>query len=69
MTTHKADCKMSFGRKDPTCPRCQELLRGAAPRKGWGAGRRERDAAFLRALKAHDCKMAGCGPICTFGDW
>ena len=28
---------MAFGRKDKTCPRCQELLNGAQPRLGWGA--------------------------------
>jgi len=32
---HKNDCEMSFGRKDPTCPRCQELLNGAPARAGW----------------------------------
>lgn len=31
--------------------------------------RKEREAQFLRALKAHDCKASRCGPICTFGDW
>lgn len=36
-TQHKADCRMAFGRKDPSCPRCQELLNGASPRLGWGA--------------------------------
>ena len=34
-TTHKADCQMAFGRKDATCPRCQELLAGAKPRASW----------------------------------
>ena len=28
---------MVFGRKDSTCPRCQELLAGAEPRQGYGA--------------------------------
>jgi hypothetical protein len=35
-TKHKSDCNMAFGRKDPSCPRCQELLNGATPRQGWG---------------------------------
>lgn len=26
---------MVFGRKDPTCPRCQELLNGSPAREGW----------------------------------
>lgn len=32
-TRHSNDCAMVFGRKDPSCPRCQELLAGAAPVK------------------------------------
>lgn len=35
-TAHKTDCKMAFGRKDATCPRCQEMLSGAPARRGWG---------------------------------
>lgn len=31
-TKHSPTCRMAFGRKDPDCPRCQELLQGAAPR-------------------------------------
>lgn len=36
-TKHSADCKMSFGRPDKSgcCERCNEILAGAEPRKGW----------------------------------
>lgn len=33
-TKHKADCKMSFGRLDSSCPRCIELAQGAK-RRNW----------------------------------
>lgn len=64
---------MAFGRKDPTCPRCRELLDGAAPRPRFG-GRAyvpelPTPAARHSAIWAHDCKASGCGPVCTFGDW
>ena len=66
-TRHKDGCRMAFGKKDPTCPRCQELMAGAESR-GWNTGKaREKD--FLAALKRHDCKQSNCGPVCTFGDW
>lgn len=68
-TTHADTCTMSFGRKDPNCPRCQELLAGAAPRKGWGQLKREQEAAFRNALRTHNCATRGCGSVCTFGDW
>lgn len=72
---HKADCKMAFGRKDPTCQRCQELLAGAPARTRFGANtawyelKKKNDANTARWLKEHDCAKAGCGPICTYGDW
>lgn len=68
-TKHKTDCKMSFGRKDATCPRCQELLAGAEPRKGWGHAKREQERRQIEAIRRHDCKASNCGPVCTFGDW
>ena len=72
-TKHSVGCKMAFGRKDPSCTRCQELLKGAAPRDGWQANyysrKATRDAEFVAALKAHDCKRANCSHVCTFGDW
>ena len=63
---------MAFGRKDKSCPRCQELLGGAAPRKGWGksaAEKAQEHAAFLTRLKNHDCTARGCGPVCTAFEW
>ncbi len=73
MTKHKSDCNMAFGRKDPTCPRCQELLAGSPARSGWQKdyySRKKRDEAmFTKALKEHNCQTANCGPVCTFGDW
>lgn len=37
ITKHKQDCKMAFGRKDTTCPRCIELINGSPKREGWQA--------------------------------
>lgn len=70
-TKHAVSCAMAFGRKDPTCPRCQELLAGAAPRSlGFDPNRKaELDAAHAASVRAHKCDAAGCGPVCTFGDW
>jgi len=63
----------AFGRKTPGCPRCDELLDGAAPVQ-WAASRkREDEARQLREIKAHFASAkhrgGGCGPVCTFGDW
>lgn len=58
-----------FGKRVDGCPRCEQLARGAAPVKGWGTRKKEQEAEFTRALKAHDCKVSNCGPVCTFGDW
>ena len=70
MTKHSHDCKMAFGRKDPNCPRCQELLKGAAPRKGWNiSNRRDEEARRICDIKNHDCEKSHCGPVCTYGDW
>lgn len=57
-----------FGRKAPSgeCPRCDELRSGAEPIK-WRTGAIQ--DATIRSIRAHDCKVSGCGPICTFGDW
>lgn len=72
-TKHKSDCQMSFGRKDPSCPRCQELLAGAAPRAGWQTAhfelKRRQEEARAREPK-HDCVKSNCSTVCcTFGDW
>lgn len=66
-TRHSGNCKRVFRRYDPDCPRCRELLVGAAPRAGWQSSR---DAGpTLKEIREHNCKRAGCGPVCTFGDW
>lgn len=67
-TKHSTNCKMSFGRKDPTCPRCRELLAGSAPRS-WNVGKRSLEEKRLEAIRTHDCKKCGCGPVCTAFDW
>ena len=72
-TKHKTDCKMAFGRKDATCPRCIELLRGAKPRRGWQesyfSNKRHQEARRKESIKKHDCTNAGCGVVCTAFDW
>lgn len=68
MTKHREGCTRAFGRLDPKCPRCRELAQGAKPRKGWTSWR-ENDARHASDIANHDCKAAGCGPVCTFGDW
>lgn len=32
---HSETCNMRFGRKDPKCARCVELINGAPARSGW----------------------------------
>jgi len=56
-----------FGRKSPDCPRCAELLRGAAPVR-WRKSADEQRAR-LAEIRAHDCRASGCGPVCTAFDW
>lgn len=65
---HKLDCKMAFGRKDITCPRCQELLEGA-PIRSWGLNRKAEENRRLAEIRAHDCRKSNCGPVCTAFDW
>jgi hypothetical protein len=62
-----------FGRREAGCPRCAELDAGAAPVKGWGTAKREREVMFSRALDDHFAPggphaRGECGPVCTFGD-
>jgi len=66
----------SFGRKTAGCPRCDELLAGAAP-VSWG-GRRRSTRAEENAREAHRLAhfAAGgpharglCGPVCTAFDY
>lgn len=58
-----------FGKREPTCPRCAELDKGAPVRRGWGQAKREAEERQLQAIRTHDCTKAGCGPVCTHGDW
>jgi hypothetical protein len=71
MTKHSATCRMAFGRKDPSCARCVELLNGAAPRQlGYRPrDRKAEDLALSQAIRAHDCKRSGCGVVCTAFQW
>lgn len=75
---HSFDCKMAFGRKDADCPRCQELIAGAAPRSGWQKdyfSTKARHEQIQRAsIAAHFAPYGPhatgkCGPVCTFGDY
>jgi hypothetical protein len=69
-TKHSHNCKMAFGKKDPSCPRCQELLAGSAPRAGWQGAHFAKKAQIARyAALPHNCKESGCGVICTHGEW
>lgn len=66
-----------FGRKTAGCPRCDELIAGAEPAKGWQAEyfakKKADEHARQRALTAHFAgekhRSGGCGVVCTFGDW
>lgn len=62
-----------FGRKVADCPRCAELLAGAAP-VVWRGNRAAQDdrqrVADVRAhFASHKHLSGGCGPVCTFGDY
>jgi hypothetical protein len=63
-----------FGRKTPGCPRCDELLAGAAPiQQPWRGSRQRDDAERSAAIRAHfnsaHHRSGGCGPVCTYGEW
>jgi hypothetical protein len=71
-TKHNSKCTMAFGRptkQEGECPRCDELRTGAAPRKGWGASKRENDRRHAAEIRAHRCTPSRCGTVCTFGEW
>lgn len=59
-----------FGRKTPGCPRCDELLAGAAPVR-WTTHSYGYSADLRRSyeIRNHSCQASGCGVVCTFGDW
>lgn len=67
-TRHAYSCAKAFNRLDKTCPRCQELAAGAAPRAGWRSHRAEAEAQRATANARHVCD-ARCGVVCTFGQW
>jgi len=69
MTHARHTHQVIFGRRVDGCPRCAELDAGAPPIVWASTRRAEEEERFRRALKDHDCKARGCGPICTFGDW
>jgi hypothetical protein len=68
MTTKHTCGGPVFGKKTPGCPRCDELIAGEPPTK-WKRGLANYQAERIAEIRNHDCKKAGCGPICTFGDW
>jgi hypothetical protein len=69
-TTTKHTHTVVFGRKEAGCPRCAELLAGAAPIVWPGMNcRAEHEAEQLRAIRTHNCQASHCGPVCTFGEW
>jgi hypothetical protein len=77
-TKHSIDCKMVFGRKDPACPRCQELIAEAAPRAGWQSSyftlKAHNEQIEREAIRAHFAPggphaTGKCGPICTAFDY
>jgi hypothetical protein len=73
-TKHTCDGP-SFGRlaSPGACARCDELRAGAPARRFAWAERSRRDraaeAARLEAIRKHDCRAAGCGPVCVAFDW
>lgn len=70
---HSHECQMSFGRKDEKCPRCVEMLNGAAPRSSWQKNYFEKkkalEIAHINAIRNHNCQQSGCMSVCTFGEW
>jgi len=48
---------MRFGRKDPKCPRCVELINGAPARAGWQKSyfqqKNQAEAQTLKAIADH----------------
>jgi hypothetical protein len=62
-----------FGRKTPGCPRCDELIAGAAPvqwNTGWKRENERREALYSRQHHATCpiCTGRQSG-VCTWGEW
>ena len=66
--------------RTPGCPRCEELLAGAAPRQqSWRKRetRAQEDARRCAEIHEHFASARHndrnhplwCGPVCTFGEW
>lgn len=70
-TKHKPDCRMAFGRKDKSCPRCIELLAGAPARDSWHAKHKRDEEMRSRMIANHYDKhgKCKCGVVCTAFDW
>lgn len=70
MQTTKHNHQMAFGRLVTGCARCTELKIGMPARKWAGVGLRQAaERQQIAEIRAHNCRTAGCGPVCTFGDW
>jgi len=69
-TQHSPSCSMAFGRYDMSCPRCQELANGAAPRRpAWT--KRLGSSARIQAsrLASIDREDIRSNPFSTKGQW
>jgi len=68
-TLHRSDCRRAFKNYDKECVRCIELINGEKPRKGWGIDRRFEDQKRTAEIRAHNCEVRKCGPVCTAFEW
>ena len=57
-----------FGRLTKGCPSCEEILNGYREPVKWRIGDRL-EAERIRAIRTHDCRKSGCGPVCTAFDY
>lgn len=62
LLTHSEECKGTFGKRDNNCPRCIELLNGAATRT-------YTQRPEMKDYKKHSCKESGCLDVCTYNDY
>jgi hypothetical protein len=58
----------AFGKLTDGCPRCEELKAGAKPIK-WNTHKADEQKRLIEAIRRHDCKASGCGPVCTAFDY
>jgi hypothetical protein len=42
---------------------------GFPPVKWHVVDRKAEERRRIAEIRAHDCKVSRCGPVCTFGDW